>query len=69
VYADDNAAADTTASAVWRDTILGPGGGEPASGTLPTLELVRQDYEQLEMGRSVIQTPMRKTSMWPVRGN
>lgn len=58
VSADDNVAADTTASAVWRDTILGPGGGEPTSATLPTLELVRQDYEQLEIGRSVIQTPL-----------
>lgn len=41
----------------WRDEVTGPAGKPPAPR--PSLQLVRQDFEQLEFGRSVVMTPLK----------
>ncbi|MHB8972476.1 MAG: NPCBM/NEW2 domain-containing protein [Pirellulaceae bacterium] len=46
-------------SAAWRDAVLNRFEGPAGATQPPVLALVRQDFEQLEFGRSVIKTPLR----------
>jgi alpha-galactosidase len=46
-------------SAAWRDEVMAIRNPEAIATTQPTLQLTRQDYEKLELGRSVIRTPLR----------
>ena len=53
---------------VWRDEVMAfrdPGAVVP---TGPRLELVRQDFEALELGQSVLRTPLRIGSRTFARG-
>ncbi len=54
------AAADPPVGAFqWRDATLAAASAPAADGAGPVLQLIRQDCERLELGRSTIRTPLR----------
>jgi alpha-galactosidase len=52
-------ASEANVSAAWRDEVVAIRDLPDTSDATPVLYLTRQDYEQLELNRSVIQTPLR----------